>query len=88
MILLTITAGWILVLSMVAGLCMAARRGDAELTGEPTSPAPAGPARRQGWQRPGGVVVPAATLRGGVGAGQELRAASHSALAGVGGSGA
>jgi hypothetical protein len=35
MILLTLAALWILVVSLVAGLCMAARRGDAEYLSEP-----------------------------------------------------
>jgi hypothetical protein len=63
MILLTITASWILVLSVVAGLCMSARRGDAELISEPASPAPSGPARQHGWEQAGELAGAGATTR-------------------------
>jgi hypothetical protein len=86
MILLTITASWILVLSIVAGLCMSARRGDAEFLGEPASPAPSGPARLQGWDQAGELRISAcATPHAGAPAGREVRTGSRSPLAGVGG---
>jgi hypothetical protein len=61
MILLTIAAGWFLVLSIVAGLCMSARRGDAELVREPASQAPSGPASRAGREHTGEILLAGAT---------------------------
>ena len=85
MVLLTITASWILVLSVVAGLCMSARRGDAELLREPASPARSSPARLGGWEQAGEILISATGApQGAAASGHEVRRSWP--LAGVGSS--